>query len=366
MKLKVELIKEILKKEIQPFKVLIMPDFTVDHLIRMEEDFESILEKMKGIAIRGGGNILHTKHSIIRGGNAANLASAIASLGLNVTFTSETDPLGKELLDYFLGPLGVDCAFVSTSGRLSATAALEFKLNGRLTNIMISDGGSVTNYGFDSVPSEIIEKLKKEMQLVTVLNWIEDLKGTELAIEVFKIAKENKVLTFLDTGDLAVRAKDIPQLIENLLLENLVDIFGFNENEALWLASYFEPSFNERRKKEELFPLAVEAVRLLGEKFNFTICMHTPFFAVGIKNRKEYWAPSYDIEPLRATGSGDSWNAGFITGELLGLEMEDQILLGHATAGSYLVNPTGFHCKPEEIIKFLSEKKLRPLMTFTN
>jgi len=359
-------IEKILQKGIQPFKILIMPDFTVDHLIRMEEDFESILEKMKGIAARGGGNIPFTQHSIIRGGNAANLASAIASLGLSVTFTSETDPLGKVLLDYFLGPLGVDCSSVTTSGRLSATVALEFKRHGRLTNIMISDIGSIKNYGFENVPSGIIDKLKKEMQAVAVLNWIQDWKGTELAMEIFKIAKENKVLSFLDTGDLSVRAKEIPQLIENLLLKNWVDIFGFNENEALWLASYFEPDFQERRKKEECLPLAVEAVRLLGETFDFTICMHTPYFAVAVKDRREYWVPAYDIEPLRATGSGDSWNAGFIAGALLGLGMEDQILLGHTTAGSYLVNPSGYHCKPEEMIRFLRERKLRPLMSFNS
>jgi len=67
-----------------------------------------------------------------------------------------------------------------------------------------------------------------------------------------------------------------------------------------------------------VFNLADEALKILGEKLKYKICMHTPYYAITIDKGKEYKIPSFDIETLRATGSGDSWNSGFISGLLAG------------------------------------------------
>ncbi|MFZ3385923.1 MAG: carbohydrate kinase family protein [Candidatus Hydromicrobium sp.] len=355
-----EELKQFLKKKVtSSFKVVVMPDFFLDHFVKFEDDFETVMEKMKAVVERGGGNILANKQSVLRGGNASNLASALATLGVQVTLAGETDPLGETLLEHFLEPLGVDLSLVSISGHMSSDVALEFKHKGRLTNIMCCDMGSLENFGPEKVSQEIVAKLKEKPHLVAVVNWIGNLRGTELTKKIFEIAKAQGSLTFLDTGDLSVREKDIPDLLNNLLLTDLVDILGFNENEALWLTSYYDKKFNERRKKENVFNLADEALKILGEKLKYKICMHTPYYAILLDKGKEYKIPSFDIEPLRATGSGDSWNSGFISGLLAGLSLENQVLLGHAGAGAYLTNPAGAHQNLKEILSFINRNKLR-------
>ncbi|MEA2016441.1 MAG: PfkB family carbohydrate kinase [Actinomycetota bacterium] len=349
----------LLKKNIGSFKVMLMPDFFTDHLVRIEDDFEIVIDKIKQIVSRGGGNIAFNKQSILRGGNAGNLASALATLGQKVTLVTKTNPTGKKLIEHFLGPLGVDLSLISDSGEMSATVAMEFKYKNRLVNVMFSDPGSLSQYGPEKLPKEIAIRLKSGYSLVSLLNWNQNQRATELAKEVFKIAKTNGSLTFLDTGDLSLREKNIPELIDDLLASGLVDIFAFNENEALCMASYYDKEFSERRKNEDVMKLAPEALRLLTKKINSKLCMHTPYFAMAIEDLKEYRIPSFNIEPLRATGSGDTWNSGFISGILAGLSIEKQILLGHSVAGAYLINPLGNHPKPADVIEFIKKNTLR-------
>lgn len=110
-----------------------------------------------------------------------------------------------------------------------------------------------------------------------------------------------------------------------------------------------------------MFNLADEALKILSEKLKFKICMHTLYYAITLDKGKEYKIPSFDIEPLRATGSGDSWNSGFISGLLAGLSLENQVLLGHAVAGAYLTNPAGSHQNLKEILSFINRNKLRDI-----
>ena len=352
-------LKKFLKSKIKPYKVVVMPDFFMDHFVRFEDDFEVMIKKISEVASRGGGNIPFTKQSVLRGGNSGNLSSALANLGLNVTLIVETSPIGKKLIEHFLGPSGVDLSLVTTSGQMSTTVALEFKYKGRLTNIMINDMGSLKEFGSDKLSKEVIKKLEEKSDIVTVLNWIQNQKGTELARRVFNIAKTHGSLTFLDTGDLSVRQKEIPELMKDLLNTGLVDIFGFNENEALWLASYYDKKFAQKRNEEDLLSLANEAIELLGNELRFKICMHTPYYAALMHDGEEYRILSFDIEPFRATGSGDTWNSGFIIGELAGLDIEEQILLGHAVSGTYLTNPAGTHPTPEDVLEFIATHHLR-------
>lgn len=122
-----EELKQFLNKKVtSSFKVVVMPDFFLDHFVKFEDDFETVMEKMKAVVERGGGNILDNKQLVLRGGNASNLASALATLGVQVTLAGETDPLGEILLKHFLEPLGVDLSLVSTSGHMSSNVVSSF------------------------------------------------------------------------------------------------------------------------------------------------------------------------------------------------------------------------------------------------
>ncbi len=48
-----EELKQFLKKKVtSSFKVVIMPDFFLDHFIKFEDDFETVMEKMKAVVER--------------------------------------------------------------------------------------------------------------------------------------------------------------------------------------------------------------------------------------------------------------------------------------------------------------------------
>src|SRR5260370_41039216 len=102
---------------------------------------------------------------------------------------------------------------------------------------MASDPGSLSSFG----PEKLAEKdreLIRESDFVCVFNWNQNLKGTELAEEVFQIAKrEGRGVTFFDPGDPTSRADEIPRLNDQVLSKGLVDVLSVNENELTQLAS---------------------------------------------------------------------------------------------------------------------------------
>ena len=49
-----EELKQFLKKKVTSvFKVVVMPDFFLDHFVKFEDDFETVMEKMKAVVERG-------------------------------------------------------------------------------------------------------------------------------------------------------------------------------------------------------------------------------------------------------------------------------------------------------------------------
>lgn len=342
-------------------KVILMPDLFVDHLVRFEIGLSEILSEIEAVTKRGGGTILGTRQRILRGGNAGNAASALAKLGAKVKVIAETDSVGEGIMKQLLEPVGVDLSLVSNRGEISTTVALEFLGGERLINVMIPDSGSVQKFDFAKVSPEGREAIE-EGDIVAVLNWAQNLKGNDLAVKTFELARNNKTITFLDTSDPTSAVGAIPGLVSKVIESQLLDIIALNENEAILFASYYDKSFSDRREKENLEELAIEATKLLGEKWNnLKVCMHTPKFAMMIEGETEYYGPAFEIRPVIATGSGDTWNSGFLMGVFNGLEPDEQLLLGNATAGCYLSDPSGVHPTMKEVLNFI--RRTRPRET---
>src|SRR5437588_12817650 len=77
-----------------------------------------------------------------------------------------------------------------------------------------------------------------EAYFVCVLNWNQNMKGTDLAEKVFSIAKEEgKAVTFFDPGDPSSRIGEIEGLNQRVLTPGLVDVLSVNENELVHLAN---------------------------------------------------------------------------------------------------------------------------------
>jgi sugar/nucleoside kinase (ribokinase family) len=228
------ILKQTLLNTKPTFKVVVMPDFFLDYLLSHPGGFSEMTASFQKVAERGGGNLLGWTHVVGRGGNASNVVAQLSKLGCNVVPIIETDELGRTVLEHFLK--GVDLSHVRTTGTMSRTLAVETEHAGRRVNIMVSDPGSLAQFGPEKLTDED-KKLITEADFVCVLNWNQNQKGTDLAETVFTLAKnEGKAVTFFDPGDPAIRMGEVAGLNQRVLTPGLVDVLSVNENELTILA----------------------------------------------------------------------------------------------------------------------------------
>ncbi len=337
-----ELSLKLKEAAIEP-KVAVMPDFFLDRIVRYGSDLEGFIEDVKRIASQGGGSLGFKKQLLIRGGNAANMASAIAMLGAKVTLILRTSWVGLKLLEIFM-PSNVDLSRVRCDGELSMTVALELTLHGRLCNVMISDPGSLAHYGPEDLSQEDYEAIASS-DYVCVFNWTSNKKGTQLAEEVFRRAKEaGKAKTFMDTADPSQRAEEIPELIKRVFKRDLLDALGVNENEARWYARYLVGESLEDPLK---------CAEILHRELGLRVDLHTVDYAATLEGGELYLAPTFNVEPLRVTGAGDAWNAGNIYGWALGLKPKLRLFLANAVAAYYITSPDASHPTRFQVAEFL-------------
>ncbi|RLF09558.1 MAG: hypothetical protein DRJ98_07935 [Thermoprotei archaeon] len=337
-----ELCLRLEKTSIEP-RVTVMPDFFLDRIVRYNANLEGFIEDVKRIASQGGGSLGFKRQLLIRGGNAANMAAAIAMLGARVTLILRTSWVGLKLLEIFM-PSNVDLSRVKCDGELSMTVALELVLQGRLCNIMISDPGSLALYGPEDLDAEDYEAIASS-DFVCVFNWTSNKKGTQLAEEVFRRAKETgKAKTFMDTADPSQRAEEIPEFIKRVFKRDLLDALGVNENEARWYARYLV-----RESQED--PL--KCAEILHRELGLRVDLHTVDYAATLEGGELYLTPTFNVKPLRATGAGDAWNAGNIYGWALGLKPKLRLLLANAVAAYYITSPDASHPTRFQVANFL-------------
>jgi ribokinase len=264
------------------------------------------------------------------------------------------------LLRYFLPYENVDLTGVKTDGELALTVALEAKVGGRKSNVMLNYPASVSDFGPESLTKEDWEKILSA-DMVCCFNWLQNKKGTKLAETVFrKVKAEGAGKTYFDTCDPSSRRDEIVEVIK-MLKKPFVDIFGVNENEACWYAGALDKSFTKRRKTENLNKLALEAAMFLHEQLKIRVDLHTIDYSASFSQENRFVAPGFDVEVNRVTGAGDAWNAGNIFGELAGVPPDERLLLANAAAAFYLQSGEGKHSTRDELTKFLQETKTKPL-----
>ena len=97
------------KKELKDFllhkpedcKVVVLPDFFLDRLINLNWNFAEFSHLVGEVAKRKGGSIDGIPQTDLRGGNAINVASALANLGANVTPIICTSQSGLQQIKYY-------------------------------------------------------------------------------------------------------------------------------------------------------------------------------------------------------------------------------------------------------------------------
>jgi sugar/nucleoside kinase (ribokinase family) len=327
------------RKELPAFHVVMLPDFFVDHFVYFGT-VEKACQDVRTIATQGGGNIPGVAQRIQQGGNAANTVLGLARLGMSAHLICQTNHLGLHLLQYFLGKNGVDLSGVRTDGNLALTTALEFE-NPR-ANIMIGDAGSVGTYAFEQLQNHDHDMIASA-NLVGVTNWNLNRFGTDLAFKVFEMAKKQSVRTFFDSGDPSPRMHDIPQLMDKVLMNPHLDMFGLNENELRYYSN------SPCKTQTEL----ISALGSLKKKIQARVDFHTSLFSASAQDTVTV-VPTIPLSKVfRSTGAGDVWNAANIFADLLGFVDDERLLFANIVAGQYISSPDILPPNLDMVINFI-------------
>jgi len=342
------------------FSAVVMPDFFLDRFIYYKKNFEQFSKDVLDVASRKGGSIDKIRQLEIRGGNAANTAAALATLGARVYPLIHTSPLGLDLLKFHLQSHNLDFSHVKSDGETSITTALEFFYENQKVNVMLRDLGSLTEFGPTSLSSQDYQILA-ESDYVCIFNWAGTCKyGTELAQTVFRYVKNcGKAKTYYDTADPLPNRDEIPTLMKKVLQTDLVDILSLNENEAIIYASQLEPEKLNTLKKQhkKLDKLAIESGKILSSHLSARIDIHTATFsATLVKNKKPTIIPTLKVPVRRVTGAGDSWNAANIYSDANKFPDASRLAFANAFAAYYITNKKAEHPTLDKLTKFIQKQ----------
>jgi ribokinase len=345
-----------LKKDPEKCQVAVMPDFFHDRLISIDSDAAGFSSALADIVERKGGSIDGIEQTDIRGGNAINMASALAALDVYVTPVVCTNKLGFQQLKFYLEKYRVDLSHVKIANKPSVTTALELKTENGKANVMLRDLGALASFG----PSDLTEndyELIENADYVCLFNWAGTKKyGTKLAETFFgRVKTKGKGRTYYDTADPTPNKEKMPQLMKNVLKTSLVDVLSLNENEAICYASLLNDEIKLRRDKRRFDELALEAARVLAKHLPARIDLHTTVFSATFTHKKEVVVPSLEVNTLRATGAGDAWNAGNLIGDASALSDECRLALANAVAAYYISDPEGLHPTRRKLARFIKK-----------
>jgi sugar/nucleoside kinase (ribokinase family) len=324
------------RKDLPRFHIVMLPDFFVDHFVSLKT-VEAMCKTIQTIAAQGGGNLPEIPQQIHQGGNAANTALAFARLGMTSHLICRTSPFGLHLLQFFLERNGVDLSGVKTDGSLAITTALEFQEHHE--NVMIGDPGSVATFSFESL-NDHDRELITHASLVGITNWNLNRNGTKLACQVFEYAKQNHVKTFFDSGDPSPRVHDIPEVINKVLTNPQLDIFGLNENELRYYSNI------PMTTQEEM----IHAAEFLKKRIPARIDFHTSLFSCSIKNKTIIVPTVTQARIIRFTGAGDAWNAANLFADLLRFADDERLLFANIFAGYYISSLEPIHPNIDMVI----------------
>jgi sugar/nucleoside kinase (ribokinase family) len=322
--------KEVLAKAKPRFTVAVMPDFFLDYILAYPGKLEELTASFQEVAQRGGGNLLGWRHTVGRGGNASNVVAQLTKLGCQAAPIIETDPLGRAVLEHFLK--GADLSHVRDTGTMSRTVSFETEHSGRRVNIMVSDPGSLSEFGPEKLTQDDTQ-LIAEADFVCVLNWNQNMKGTDLAEKVFSLAKKGgKAVTFFDPGDPALRTGELQGLNERVLTKGLVDVLSVNENELMHLAKGVAEDTSEIEGADEPLFEAASVFSMLIPRVD----LHTPEFSATFVDGQRLRVPCARIKPAKVTGAGDVWNAADIFAQGVGLGHKERLIFANAAGAAYL------------------------------
>jgi ribokinase len=334
--------------DLHQFSVTVMPDFFIDRIIRLGslgDFYETAKQKetLGGGAIRG----IHSKD--IKGGNAVNIAYCLGKLGVKVNLFTIADKIGTAILKEVFRGLDKVTLYL-LDGKQGNTTSLEFaNSEGAVFNLMLNDVGDIGNFGSSRIESEKTQRVLTESDVVMVVNWGSNLKGTDLLEYSFR--NSPNAFHFMDPADLRTRRNEFRDMLPKI--SNLIDTISVNENELdALLLSFGIDSISDVND----IVLIQDKLVNLSEMIKIELLLHTKDYALWTNGVETNLTKTFKIKPKTLTGAGDAWNAAYVVGHLLNLDKQHNLMISNAYAAAYISNSYYESPNKSEWIRFLENR----------
>ncbi len=271
------------------------------------------------------------------GGNGPIMANALASIGLTTTYIGnlgypDVHPVFREMTSR---------ATVISIAEACHTDALEF-LDGKL---LLGKMTPTADVHWDNIVQRVgrerLVALVQESDLIGMVNWtmlphMTEIWSRLLSEVLIKLPKNGQRRLFVDLADPEKRAvQDLRAGLTMLqsMQEHVHVILGLNLKEAVQVAAALGlPPYKNPEKEIEPMAAAIRNKLGLG-----TVVVHPRATAAAANAEGTAWfAGPFVAQPKISTGAGDHFNAGFVSGQLLGLSLAESLCMGTATSGFYV------------------------------
>lgn len=278
------------------------------------------------------------------GGNGPIMAGAMRAAGSQVTYIGA---LGRSAVHPVFQAFSEKTTVISLTDP-AQTTAVEFS-DGKLMLGMTSSLDEVTYDRILAVMGEAkFRDALASADLIALTNWTM-IPGMS---DIFRQLTERMLPTlaprerrfFFDLADPEKRSvhdlRDALQLIARFESFGRVTL-GLNLKEAQQVGAALDLPVGAGDGEAVLCALATDIRARLNVA---TVVVHPRASAACATSQGAAWVPGpYCEKPLITTGAGDHFNAGFSTGQLLGLSPEACLVLGVSTSGYYVrtaISPT--------------------------
>ena len=300
------------------FDVAVMHDFFVDRLVHVDS-LREVMGRVSEKAAAGGGGIRGIAQEEVRGGNAVNLAHALARLGLKTLLITHSDKIHEPLLKDAFDGLEAEVRIKPITAGL--TVAFEERVN-----VMVGDSGGASDFGPSRLDREDWTSLEGA-RMVCSVNWAANRRGTKLLSALRgRLGKEKPI--FLDPADFRDNVQGFRELLEMTAKKHVVDWLSMNEQEGRAAAEILE------LRAHDTAEVCLAVARKLGVVFD----LHGVRESFSSEGTRVARAPVRAVRSRRLTGAGDVWDAGAICGRLRGMDEVQRLGFANRAARLYLEN----------------------------
>lgn len=286
------------------------------------------------------------------GGNMPNLATTLGRLGIS---TDCVGTLGLPVPDpVFVNAMGPNCR-LHTAGQYGQCLALEFETG----KVMLSQMGDAAELTYDQIESHIgksqLDRLYGQAQLLGFLNWSELYHSTEIWSNVLERhvcpkGPDHTKDILIDITDCSrstsSKLRELFEVIRKMGQFRRVTL-SLNRNEAVLLGNYLALEYEQENWGQLAAAINTYAMA------QCTI-IHLVAGSVAATADKSYQTKGFWVrKPIITTGGGDNYNAGLVFAMLLGLNIDDAMVVANATSNFYV--SMGHGPSRQELINHMRE-----------